>query len=280
MPKTNNPLAPFFRQPAIYLRLPSGGRGWPQGSIDMPANGELPVYPMTAIDEISYRTPDALFNGEAVVSVIRSCVPAILDPWQAPNTDVDSILVAIRIASYGHNMDIDTACPECKAEHTFGLDLRSVIDGLRAADYTKPLVAGDLTLVFRPLSYREVTDNSNIQFEQQKTLQMLGDQELSQESKVEQLNVMMRRLVEATVSVLSQSIAQIRTPDAIITEHEHINEFLNNCDRAVFNRIKDFAVELRENGELKPLKITCPSCQHGYEQTFTLDMARFFVSAS
>ncbi|MFZ9751439.1 MAG: hypothetical protein ACO3CN_04985, partial [Candidatus Nanopelagicales bacterium] len=56
-----NPLARYFRKPAIYIRLPSNGEYWPTGSIEMPENRELPVYPMTAADEITYRTPDALF---------------------------------------------------------------------------------------------------------------------------------------------------------------------------------------------------------------------------
>ena len=47
-----NPLANHFRQPAIHLRLPSGGNNWPTDSLDMPETGELPVYPMTARDEL------------------------------------------------------------------------------------------------------------------------------------------------------------------------------------------------------------------------------------
>ena len=74
---SNNPLKQFFRQPAIYVRLPSQGKFYPPGVLEMPATGELPVYPMTAIDEITYRTPDALFNGQATVNVLQSCVPDI-----------------------------------------------------------------------------------------------------------------------------------------------------------------------------------------------------------
>ena len=52
----------------------SGSVVWPvptlSNSIDMPENGELPVYPMTAIDEITVRTPDALFNGTAIAELI------------------------------------------------------------------------------------------------------------------------------------------------------------------------------------------------------------------
>ena len=45
-----NPLSQFFRQPSIYIKLPSQGNYYPEGAIEMPQNGELPVLPMTAID--------------------------------------------------------------------------------------------------------------------------------------------------------------------------------------------------------------------------------------
>lgn len=246
----------------------------------MPENGELPVYPMTAIDEITYRTPDALFNGEAVVSVIQSCVPAIRNAWDIPSTDLDSILVAIRIASYGHSMDIGTQCPSCSAETDFGLDLRTVIDNLRTADYSSALTVGDLSFYFRPLSYQEISNNSQVQFEQQKTLQMMNDAETPESDKVSQLNSMMKKILEVTVTALAQSISEIRTRDSIVSELPHIEEFLVNCDRNVFNRIRDYIIQIREASELQPLKITCPNCQHRYEQAFTLDMSRFFGSAS
>jgi hypothetical protein len=115
----SNPLSKFFRQPSIYVRLPSGGKGWRPGSLNLPVNGEMPILPMTAIDELVYRTPDALFNGEAVTGVIQSCCPNIVDAWACPSIDLDALLVAIRIASYGHNMEIESTCPNCSEEHQF-----------------------------------------------------------------------------------------------------------------------------------------------------------------
>ena len=56
----SNPLFKHFKQPAIYLNLPSKGQYWPEGSIDYPATGDIPVYPMTVKDEITLKTPDAL----------------------------------------------------------------------------------------------------------------------------------------------------------------------------------------------------------------------------
>src|SRR5210317_1267823 len=123
-----NPLQKYFRQPAIYIKLPSEGRYWPQGSIEMTPNRELSVYPMTAMDEITNRTADGLFNGQSVVSVIQSCIPHIKDAWQVPSVDLDTILVSIRIASYGHEMEFESKCPHCQEPNQFGLDLRTVLE--------------------------------------------------------------------------------------------------------------------------------------------------------
>ena len=84
----NNPLAGLMRQPKIYIKLPSGGEFWPKGSIDMPENGELPVFSMTAKDELMIKIPDALVNGQAIVDVIQNCIPSIKNAWSTPNIDL------------------------------------------------------------------------------------------------------------------------------------------------------------------------------------------------
>ena len=45
-----NPLKKYFRQPKLYINLPSKGKFYPAGSLNMPETGELPVFPMTAKD--------------------------------------------------------------------------------------------------------------------------------------------------------------------------------------------------------------------------------------
>ena len=70
-----NPLKKHLRQPKIYIKLPSQGKYWHPNAIDFPESGELPVYAMTARDEITFKTPDALLNGQATVDVIQSCMP-------------------------------------------------------------------------------------------------------------------------------------------------------------------------------------------------------------
>lgn len=276
---SNNPLKQYFRQPAIYISLPSKGKYYAEGSLEMPPNGELPVYPMTAIDEITYRTPDALFNGAAVIGVIQSCLPNIKDAWAIPAMDVDSILVAIRIASYGHNMEFDTTCPKCNEESTFGLDLRTVLDKISCPDYTKTIKHGDLEIFFRPMTYKNLNENNQKQFEEQKILQILPDTSIADAEKAQALSAALKKITEITVGALAQSIEAVKTPDAFVNEPEFIEEMLKNCDRNLFNQIRDYIVNTKEQAEIKPLIIKCQSCGNEYSQAFTLDMTSFFGGA-
>ena len=276
----NNPLQQYFRQPSIYIRLPSGGQHYPEGTLDMPPNGEVPVLPMTAVDEITYRTPDALFNGSAMVSVIQSCVPNIRNAWAIPAVDVDAILTGIRIASYGHNMGIGSTCPACKHESEFEVDLRTVMDQIRSPDYSQSVRHGDLEFYFRPMNYKNLNDNNRTQFDQQKLIAMIPDAEIPEADKVSAISDALRKITVMTIDALCQSIAAVRTPQALVTETEFIRELMQNCDRNVFNAVRDHIVNLKAKAELQPLNLTCPECKNQYEQTMTLDMTSFFEVAS
>jgi hypothetical protein len=277
---SNNPLRQFFRRPAIYLRLPSGGQYWAPNALDMPENGELPIYPMTAIDEISYRTPDALFNGQAVVNVIQSCVPAIKDAGKIPNTDLNAVLVAIRIASYGHIMDIASTCTECKNEDEFAADLRMILDNLKSPDYTEGIDQGDLQIIFKPATYEEQNKSAMEQFEKQKFLQQVGQGEMSDEERNRILSESLKQLTELTINLISKSIAAIQIPGAVVTDTEQIKDFLHHCDRTLFKQVRDRVIALTQQGQIQPLDVECTECHHKYKQEINMDMASFFDSAS
>jgi hypothetical protein len=276
----NNPLSQYFRQPSIYLRLPSLGKFYPPGTLEMTPTGEFPVYPMTAIDEITYRTPDALFNGQAVVDVIQSCVPAIKNAWAVPSIDVDSILVAIRIASYGHDMDFDTKCPACGEQSERRLDLRTALDALKAPDYTKSVNEGEIEIFFRPMTYKNMTDNNKSQYEEQRILQQLPTSDNPDQLATVNYTDIIKKITDISVRAIVSSIAFIRIPGSQVDDPNHILEFLKNCDSKLFVRIRDYIIEYKQRAELQPLKLTCDKCANEYEQAVTLDMSNFFGAAS
>ena len=271
----NNPLRQYFRRPAVYFKLPSGGKDYAPGLIDMPESGELPVFPMTAIDEITTRTPDALFNGTALAELVKSCIPAISDPWQISSNDMDAILIAIKAASTGDSMDIDTTCPSCEESNRYAVNLIPILNTLKPGDYDTPMQIGDLIIKFKPLKYKEMNEAALAQFDLQRvfvSLENIDDEDERNRISKEALE----KITMLTMELLSKTIEYIDTPGVRVDEQEFILDFLKHCDRNVFIELRDYNSKLKEATEIKPLNIKCAGCGHEYEQAFTLSPVDFF----
>lgn len=281
LPPAGNPLKKFFRQPAIYISLPSGGRFWPEGTLDMPENGELPVFPMTSRDEITLRTPDALLNGQGVVDVIQSCVPNIKDAWKMPSIDVDAVLIAMRIASYGHSMDFENKCPHCGEQHTYGMDLRHMMSTIRCPDYDQAVDAGPVKLRFAPQNYFEVNKANQISFETAR-LSAAIEQMPNTDEKQTQAALQMNRLVELNQMAMANSTAGIQDVETgeVISDKEFIVEFYRNIDSKLFNEIQEKMLELVKDSSIKPVPVSCQSCGGQIDLTILFDYANFFVVGS
>ena len=146
----------YSRQPKIYLKLPSGGQFYSQNPTEKSGSGELPVLSMTAKDELMMRTPDALMNGESVNSCIKSCIPMIDDPWDIPLVDLDAILVAIRIATYGENMKMTVKVPGVEDEELdIEIDLVGILDGYNGKTWEPIIQFNDLKLHSAPLKFKD-----------------------------------------------------------------------------------------------------------------------------
>lgn len=271
----NNPLKQYFRRPSIYIKLPSNYEGYAPGVIEVPESGELPVYPMTAIDEITVKTPDALFNGIALVDLIKSCVPAIKDPWKLSSVDLDAVLIAIRSSSNGNDMEIQTTCPSCSEEATYGVNLVGLLSTLKSGDYATELPINDLLIKFRPLVYKEMTEAGLGQFELQRmfaTISMLEDDQ----EKTTQTKEALKTITNVTMQILSKTIQYIKTPDVFVDRNDFILDFIQNCDKSVFEKIKNHNAMLKSQSEVKPVQVKCIHCQHGYSQVFSVNAADFF----
>jgi hypothetical protein len=272
----NNPLRQYFRRPAIYLKLPSKGIGYPPGSLDFSETGELPVFPMTAIDELTSKTPDALYNGSAVPDIISSCIPAIKNPWDLRSDDLDAILVAIRIASSGGTMEIETECPSCNETSKFDLNLSQLLSTFNAGAYEKLLTIGDLKFKFHSLSYRDANKHSITQFELRRAFAQANIASLPEDEASKVNASMMQQINDQTISLMTDAIEYILVEDQKITDKDNIQEYLRNCDRKSFQVIRDTNIDMKKDSETKPLDIKCPACSHEYSQEFILNVSDFF----
>ena len=84
------------------------------------------------------------------------------------DVDIDTILVSIRIASYGHSLELESKCPKCEEEASYGLDLLNVLAHMKSADYDTGLELNDMTIKFRPLTYKEMNQAAMAQFDTQR----------------------------------------------------------------------------------------------------------------
>lgn len=276
--KPNNPLFKHFRQPAIYMQLPSNGEYWPESALDIPATGELPVYPMTARDEITIRTPDALLNGQGVVDVIQSCCPNIKDAWKMPSIDVDAVLLNIRIASYGNNMDIDTSCPKCNDESNFALDLSRVTGQISMPDYNTLLDVNGLRIKLKPQPYFEVNKVNQITFTEQQILRTINDDTVSDEEKKAKTDAWLAKLVDLNIQICANCTDYILTEDGTkVSDIGFITEFYNMADFKVMRHIQDKLKEIAAQATLKPIDVTCKACENKYQIPMDFDYANFFA---
>lgn len=275
-----NPLTNWYRQPKIYVRLPSQGKFYPAKAIDKSVNDQYPVYSMTAKDELMFKTPDALLTGQSTVEVIKSCIPAILDPWAMPSIDLDFALIAIRIATYGDKMDIECNCPSCQAENTYAVALQPWLDLFNNFEYNDHIEMSPLAIKIRPYSYREVTRISIKTLEQQKLFSIINDEDIDEETKVEKFGKSFVKITELTVDVIADCITAIETPDGVSTDKSQIKEFINNCSKDVFETLQNHISKMKENIEFKASNVVCGECNHVFNVPITMDNSNFFGGRS
>jgi hypothetical protein len=275
-----NPLAKHFRQPALYLSLPSRGRFYPEGGLELSTNGTLPVYPMTVKDELVLKTPDALLNGQGVIDVIKSCCPGIKDPWDIPAVDLDPIFIAMRLASYGKSMDFTSTCPHCKETNEYSIDLNVVLDNLGKADYSKIFEFDGLIFKFRPQKYKNINRIGMINFEQEKLIQqVIQNETMTEEEKMVEFKKGFDKISSLTLDSIIDSIDSITTVDGVVvSDHDMIEEYLNSCSRMVYDFVKTTIGDLAESFKIKPMNMVCDNeeCQKEFETNLSFDHSNFF----
>ena len=279
-----NPLSRHFRQPKLYITLPSRGNFYPVGSLEMPPNGEVPVLAMTAKDELRFKTPDALLNGQATVDVIQSCVPSIKNAWDVPSIDVDAILIAIRMATYGEKMEISTTVPVINDERKYDIDLRQLLDTLIATEYTNVLQVGDFKIEIRPLSYKNFTDAALKTFEERRLIKVLDDESLEDSDKIIKFNESFERITNLNISIVTKSVVAVQFQDEpVVTDPRFINEFFENVEKEVFKALIEHTDAQRKKYAIKPFTAyTSPEDQElgapaEYSVPVVFDQSNFFA---
>ena len=284
MTENMNPLEKYYRQPAIYIKLPSRGKYYTKEVYTPTETGEIPVLPMTAKDELAFKTPDAMINGQATVDVIKSCVPNLKDPWKMVNYDTDVVLLAIRIATYGENMDISFRVPVVNDEQSHTLILPELLEQLgRIEIEDETTTSKGFKIQIQPLDYKKLTKIQIARFEQQKMYGTIDSSSMTEGEKQSAFGKSFATLNMVNFSLLVDSIKSITTPGGdTVVDRAQIIEFCNKTDSKTINEIQDKLSELRLQAQMAPLKIKSTEEQikkgapASFEVPVTFDNSNFF----
>lgn len=272
----NNPLQQYFRQPKIFIRLPSAGAYSKPGTFTQDISN-LPIYGMTGMDEIILKTPDALLTGESVVRVIQSCVPGIADAWEISVIDADLLFAAIRIATYGNDMTVSHQCGNCSEINEYDMDLSRVVEYYNQCKYDNRVLVGDLVVKTQPLTYRQATTINLKNFEMQQKLRQLEN--LEGETQQRLINELYENLATIQNDMYRMSIESIEVHGQVVTDANHIDEWLKNCDNSVYETIKAHIIHNREVWSSPVFPVKCEHCETESKIFINLDQSNFFGQA-
>jgi len=288
----SNPLSAYFRAPKMYLKLPSNANYYGDDVIDRPDSGEFAIYPMTTKDEMSLKNPDALLNGEAVASLIRSCVPEIKKPKELLSADVDAILIAIRGASAGDDVEVNAECPVCKETSTVTVSIDSSLATMESIEdaYTENLSNG-LKITVLPFTYGNTIKAGIASFQSTRSMQAISELEDDMD-RLKAFNNSFVQLADLNFEMMLDSIKSVSymNSDGVeeqVTERNQLREFLENTDNTTGKEIEKLVNDINSKGVKQEVQIECQAenckdkenCPTSYSAPINFDPVNFFTGS-
>ena len=259
--KVTNPLIARARLPGDTFRLPSGGIFYTNGELDDTVeDGEVHVYPMTAIDEIVITSPAKLFSGEGIVEVISRCIPSILQPKELLAQDVDFLLLCLRKVSYGPTFEVERSHWDCK-EVAEGEIPRKQIFATNIGEMiakTKQIDVADINKHYRiEMDNKQIVKMQPMRFSSYVTLMQImaseSSEDLDKKDAAEKTDIMINQLGSMILSVDE------------IADQDMINEWLHVVTPKDIRTINDGIHKMSKWGIDTTFSVKCRDCKEKME---------------
>jgi hypothetical protein len=277
----SNPLKQYFRQPAIYLTLPTLRKWYKDNEVTANESGEIPIYGLTAVDDIMLNTPDALLNGQALENVIKNCVPDIKKIKKIMVPDIEAIFLGIKIGTSGGTYDVEKVCPKCQFENTFEVNCEYLIGTMTCIEDNdcKITIDNDLEINVKPYTLEMRQLFIHRQFEEDRLIKSLANKNLSEFEQARILGESIEKISRMTFDLVSRSIESVRLikQNINVTDHANISEWLVNIPKKQADIVIEKVNNLNEIGVNKKVQVNCQNCAHSWEDTLNFDPSSFFA---
>ena len=299
---SDNPLMQFARHAELTVKLASPKSWYPEGFIQYTLNDEVEVYPMLPKDELMLYNPDALISGQAMVNLIKSCCPSVLDPSKLYFPDANILLLAIKRATYGEDHKQTHRCPKCEEkvklmnetdpeglaklikegkvmdhEEEFIFNIDSLLVNVKSAEEEYSCKIDGLTFYFQPLAMGAKEQFSLISAKRNKLLKMYVEmleknEDITQEEKnmlTSEISNIQIEMINSNNNIITSCIKEIKLPDdSIVSDKELIKEFINNATVQMMNELNTQIRKINDIGLPQTLSIQCSACGHEWEVPF------------
>lgn len=305
----SNPLTEDLNDtfPGVTVTLPTEGKFYPPGVLRESADPkEIDVRVLSMIDEQKYKDPFLLVSGKGLEQLIERVAPQVLKPDLLAEVDVEVILLATRLASYGTKLSVKHVCANpaeeilkdgngdpvkdgndeivkrlvCEEENSIDLDLSEFITryGPIGNDpgYELLLPRVGQTVYLQPTPYRTSANLLRHMMKHGKqvndVMNRQADELIQDDSLFEQYEELLSFDIKLKLQTLMDCIVEVKSKSGQkVTDPDLILEWLHLLPNEDLKLIED---RVAENGkklrELSLVQYDCVRCSH--KNTFHLQM--------
>lgn len=276
---SDNPLLNHFRRVEVYIPLPSKGKYYPATVKDLNIDNEIGIYPMTMKDELAIKNADSLYNGEALFKLIESCAPSIDDAKNMPICDVDPILLGIKYASIGKEMDVSVKCPSCQTESEMVINIQNVLGRIKPLTKTDVVdIDGMGKIHIKPYSLNHRVRSSIQQSKNYQLINVISTDDITDEDRQKYYNEIVAEQSLLLTDLLTDCIVKVViSEDVTVTDKNQIREWVENIDKKTYELINEAIADLSNHVLDNTLDVECPECSHKFITSMEINPFTFFT---
>jgi len=277
-----NPLKQFYRVERSSVKLPSRGLFYDDSIVNLNDDGEVPIFPMTAADEMKMKNPDALLSGAAIIDLLSSCVPAVNSPRKLLSCDIDALMIGIRHASYGDEASMTISCPKCGEDNEFSLNLETMLNQAETLNDTYEIVLrdGGLTIFVKPGTFAALLKRQRTAFEGVQLERAITNTTITEEQRLKVFAETFKKLTKLNFELITDAVEKIVFVDGegeeqVVTNKKHIDEFIQNIEKEDVDKIENRIAEVNSVGISKEVTALCTECEHTWEAPVEFNPVNF-----
>jgi hypothetical protein len=278
--------------PHIEIALPTLAAFYPEGEVLHPSAdpSKIIIGPLSVLEESTINDPMMMITGRAISKLIKRVAPLVTDPSKLSELDIQAMLIACRIVSYGQTLKLEHECPKCNHANTMEIDLKEHIgrfspftqDELNQFIIVLPKVGQTVNL--RPLPYE---DSVNMTIEAIKSstgaeqFKELTDTEALSYEYIELYRTQFEKTLDTNIEALVATIYYVTTKaGSKVMDTDLIREWILALPiddvKCMTKRIKDINNDIQERSQLE---YQCQECGELSKLFVELDPQKLFMQA-